>query len=288
MKSWHLNTSDKNLVALALAEDLTVAWQDITTQTLFTESRVKQAIIKSKSDQPLVMCGMPVVQEIVSNHNALCQLECLVAEGETIAPYANILTLNGDAQVLLMIERVLLNFLQHLIAIATYTARFVAAVQGTQLQILDTRKTTPGWRHLEKMAVYCGGGVNHRMGLYDAIMVKDTHVDMLGGMEHAIAKLPALNSIPVIIEVRNLEELQIVLQQGHTKVSRVLLDNMSLQGLSQAASLCRDKIPTEASGNISLQTVTDIAATGVDYASVGALTHSAPHVDLSMQESHDD
>jgi len=294
MSEWPLNTIDKTLIALALQEDLNEPPCDVTTQCLLHEVAFKelnhQAIILSKMDHPLVMCGLAVIKEVLHAFEDRCQIVQCVADGDRIAPRDVILQLHGDPGILLMIERVLLNFLQHLIAIASFTARFVESVADTSLKILDTRKTTPGWRHLEKYAVHCGGGVNHRMGLYDAVMIKDTHIDLLGGLASALAKLPTLTtqSVPVIVEVRDQNELDLVLHHGRNKVSRVLLDNMNERELRQAVQACQGILPTEASGNITLDTIAAVAATGVDFASVGALTHSAPHVDLSMKEpTHD-
>ena len=292
MTEWSLTHIDKKLIKLALEEDLQQPWCDLTTTTLFGSAGMPSSSHKagihivSKMYQPVVMCGTMVIKELLSYFPKACVLDSCVSDGELIAPQASLLKISGDANVILMLERVLLNFLQHLIAIATWTKQFVAKVATTDMKILDTRKTTPGWRHLEKYAVYCGGGVNHRMGLYDAIMIKDTHSDMLGGLQNALAKLATVNTIrvPVIVEVRNQAELETVLQQKPGLVTRVLLDNMDEAQLRQSVKACQGVISTEASGNINLNTIEAVAATGVNYASIGALTHSAPHVDLSMRE----
>jgi nicotinate-nucleotide pyrophosphorylase (carboxylating) len=214
-----------------------------------------------------------------------CTLQSDYRDGQVIHPGATLLTLKGSAQTILMTERIVLNFLQRLCAIATLTSQYVEKIKHTSTRILDTRKTAPGFRHLEKYAVTCGGGVNHRMGLYDAMMIKDTHIDLLGGMSAALSKLPdtILQQCPVIVEVRTMEELEIVLESGLHKVTRVLLDNMSPALMSECAMLCRGRIATEASGNMNLDTIATVAECGVDFISVGKLTHSAGSVDLSMK-----
>lgn len=284
--NWQLNAIDQKLIMLALIEDLGQSFQDITTNLLFTkkDNRVNAKII-SKHPTPIIMCGHPVVRAILQNFDAECEISNEHPDGEIVSPGTTLFTLDGNAKTLLMAERTILNFLQRLCAVATLTSRYVSAVQETHMKILDTRKTTPGFRHLEKYAVACGGGVNHRMGLYDAIMVKDTHIDALGGMQNALEKIPdqTKDSFPVIVEVRTLAELDIVLKQGRNKVSRVLLDNMAPHLMIQCVNLCRGVFATEASGNIDLDTVRIVAETGVDFASVGKITHSAGSVDLSMK-----
>ncbi|MBS0358770.1 MAG: carboxylating nicotinate-nucleotide diphosphorylase [Proteobacteria bacterium] len=286
LEKWSLNDFDLRLIDLALAEDLGDAFQDITTETLFLETtQIFNARIISKNPEPIIICGLPVVSEILSKFSSSCFMKTHFKDGEVLSSGETLLTLTGTARELLMAERTILNFLQRLCAVATLTSKFVKAVEGTALKILDTRKTTPGFRHLEKYAVYCGGGVNHRVGLYDALLIKDTHIDLLGGVSNTLEKLPHTmeHLFPVIIEIRTLNELSIVLNNGRDKITRILLDNMSLSEMSEAALLCRGIFPTEASGNISLNNILDIAKTNVDYASIGKLTHSAGSVDLSMK-----
>lgn len=286
ISSWKLNDIDLHIIALALLEDLGQPYTDITTDTLFVDiKQASTATIVSKHSQPIIMCGLPIVHAILAKIGGDCQVTSDYHDGAIILPGSILLTLRGSPRSLLMVERVLLNFLQRLSAIATTTATFVNRIQHTTTQILDTRKTIPGFRHLEKYAVQCGGGVNHRMGLYDAIMIKDTHIDWLGGMQIALDKLPVnkVRELPVIVEVRNKEELSVVLTSGLNKVTRVLLDNMSLPLLSECVALCKGIIPTEASGNIHLDNVQAVAETGVDFISIGKITHSAGSVDLSMK-----
>ncbi len=286
VQRWQLNEIDQQLIDSALTEDLGKSFQDLTTDILFADKNFQQqARIISKQAQPIIVCGLPIVRALIARSGAVCILPPHVSDGATLTPGEILLTLEGQAADLLKLERVILNFLQRLSAIATLTARFVGAVKGTPLQILDTRKTTPGLRHLEKYAVHCGGGVNHRLGLYDALMIKDTHVDLLGGMQQALALLPAdvAKKFPVIVEVRDQPELETVLKHGRHKVTRVLLDNMTSAQLTACVQMCRGILPTEASGNINLENILMVAQTGVNFASIGALTHSTGNVDLSMQ-----
>ena len=283
--SWELNAIDLQLIDLAFVEDLNFPYCDQTTELLVPSAKKNtRAMIISKQSHPLMLCGLPVINAILKKlgHGTLHSDYC---DGQIIQPGATLLTLIGSARTILMAERIMLNFLQRLCGIATLTAKYVEKIKHTSAQILDTRKTAPGFRHLEKYAVSCGGGLNHRMGLYDAIMIKDTHIDTLGGMEKALAKLPenVLQKCPVIIEVRTLDELNTVLVNGMKKVTRVLLDNMSPALMKECVQLCQKKMPTEASGNMDLDTITIVAECGVDFISVGKLTHSAGCVDLSMQ-----
>ncbi len=276
---------DERLLQIALDEDLGFSRQDATTNLLFPASSQKyQARIISKHPEPIVICGIGWAQQISEKFAADSSITSAFQDGDRLEPGQTLLTITAPANAILSSERIILNFLRHLCAIATLTAKYVDRVKHTDMKILDTRKTTPGLRHLEKYAVYCGGGVNHRMGLYDAIMIKDTHVDLLGGMQAALAQLSPLNSheLPVIVEVRSPQELAVVLEYGRDKVSQVLLDNMSLDILRACVADCRGLFMTEASGNLRLDTIAAVAETGVNYASVGELTYNAGQVDLSM------
>jgi nicotinate-nucleotide pyrophosphorylase (carboxylating) len=280
-----LNYIDQQLIQLALEEDLGTPFLDITSQTLFKEFSQGQVKIVSKHPTPIVFCGFSLVSAVLDKFNQPYNVKTFFKEGDIVPPKSTLLTIVGDKACLMMAERTILNFLQHLCAVATLTYQFVSLVSHTAMKILDTRKTLPGFRHLDKYAVQCGGGVNHRMGLYDALMLKDNHIDLLGGMKKALEKLPAdiLKHYPVIVEIRDLAELKIALQYGKHKITRVLLDNMSLTDVKTCVEYCKGIIPTEASGNMNLNTITAVAETGVDYASVGIITHSAGRVDLSMQ-----
>lgn len=283
MDTFVLNDSDKKLIELSLKEDLGEPFCDLTTEYLMSDAKSLGCVeIISKHKTPITVCGTVLIEAILSHFATHYTLKIDKADGVEVLPGERLLSITAPMAVLSMTERTILNYLRHLSAIATLTNQFVTKIQHTSTRILDTRKTTPGFRHLEKYAVRCGGGVNHRMGLYDAIMVKDTHVDMLGGMAKVMAKL-AKAEVPTIVEVRNEEELEIVLEKGLGKVNQVLLDNMSILQLINCVNLCRGKIITEASGNLSLDNIVAVAETGVDFASVGRLTHSAGQVDLSMR-----
>jgi len=284
---WELTPYDLQLIDLAFIEDLGLPYQDLTTSTLFAEAQTTQRIAKiiSKENKPIIVSGLRLVQPLLHKIDSTCHFTSRFQDGDQLAFGEILLNLSGAASSLLQIERTLLNFLQRLCAIATLTNQYVEKIKHTKTKILDTRKTIPGLRRLEKYAVLCGGGVNHRMGLYDAIMIKDTHVDFIGGMKKAVAKLPddILKTCPVIVEVRDLNELDIVLQEASQKVSRVLLDNMSSDLLIKSVARCQNKMMTEASGNINLNNIVEIAECGVDFISIGKITHSAGNVDLSMQ-----
>lgn len=281
--SLQLNFIDETLLNLSLEEDFGFPWKDLTTSILFPNNNTYRAQIISKETHDIIICGIPLIKTLLQKFDNTCELKSDFQDGQVLKANSGLLTLNGKAKTILMLERTILNFLRHLCAIATLTNRFVIKVKDTPLKILDTRKTTPGMRHLEKYAVHCGGGVNHRMGLYDAIMIKDTHIDLLGGIKNTLEQLPEKPLVSVIVEVRSIKELQKVLKYGADKVTRVLLDNMSLSEMRSAVNLCQNVIETEASGNISLENIVPIAETGVQYASIGRLTYGAGHVDLSMQ-----
>jgi nicotinate-nucleotide pyrophosphorylase (carboxylating) len=268
------------IVACALAEDLGAG--DVTSDATVPEGAQARARIVQK--QPGVVFGFDVVAETM-RQCGVEDVDKLVVEGQwrDEAP-ADVLVVSGSARGLLAAERTALNFLGHLSGVATLTARFVEAVEGVGARILDTRKTTPGLRELEKAAVAAGGGVNHRIGLHDAILIKENHVALAGGVARAIhAARAAQPEMSLEIECRNLDEVAYALGAG---ADRLLLDNMEPEELRRALKL-RDEhgegAPTlEASGGVALDTVRAIAETGVDDISIGALTHSAPALDFSM------
>ncbi len=272
----------QELVARALAED--VGGGDVTTAATVPEDARARARIVQKA--PGVAFGLDLVEETM-RQCGVEHLDKLVVEGQwRDAVPAEVALASGPAAALLVAERTALNFLGHLSGIATLTATFVAAVAGTSARILDTRKTTPGLRALEKAAVAAGGGVNHRLGLYDAILIKENHIALAGGVAKAVhAARRAQPQLPVEIECRDLDEVAYALGVG---ADRLLLDNMDLETLRGAVKL-RDanagagKGPDlEASGGVDLETVRPIAETGVDFISIGALTHSAPSLDFSL------
>jgi nicotinate-nucleotide pyrophosphorylase (carboxylating) len=272
----------EELVASALAED--VGAGDITSEATVPEDARARARIVQK--RPGVVYGLAVVSEAM-RQCGVEDVDNLVVEGQWREDVpADVLIASGSARGLLAAERTAINFLGHLSGVATLTARYAEAVVGTGTTILDTRKTTPGLRHLEKAAVAAGGGINHRMGLYDAILIKENHIAAAGGLAKAV--YAARNAQPekaIEVEVRNLDETAYALGMG---VDRLLLDNMSSDQLREAVSL-RDEnaggpdgVSLEASGGVTLENVREIAETGVEFISIGALTHSAATLDFSM------
>ncbi|MCL4289946.1 MAG: carboxylating nicotinate-nucleotide diphosphorylase [Thermoleophilia bacterium] len=266
------------VVRAALAED--VGPGDVTADALFSPGVAARAEIRLK--EAGVVCGLDAVEEVFAQLDQSVRFERLAAEGERIdAVPAAIARLEGPARALLTGERTALNLLGRLCGVATLTRSFVDAVEGTGAVILDTRKTTPGLRALEKEAVRCGGGRNHRLGLHDAILVKDNHLALLGGIDGAVERLRAARpDLPVEIEADTLDQVREALAAG---AERILLDNMPPAGLAEAVRLAAGRATLEASGGVSLQTVREIAETGVDFISAGALTHSARALDVSME-----
>lgn len=272
----------KEIVARALAEDIGAG--DVTVEAMISEGARGRARIVQK--QPGVVFGLDVVAETM-RQCGVEDVDNLVVEGQwRDAVPAEVVLLSGPASALLAAERTALNFLGHLSGVATLTARFVEAVAGTGAAILDTRKTTPGLRELEKAAVLAAGGRNHRMGLYDAILIKENHIALAGGLAKAVhAARTTHPELAVEVECRNLDEVAYALGTG---ADVLLLDNMDPETLRGAVRL-RDENATagkgpslEASGGVTLETVRAIAEAGVDSISVGALTHSAPTLDFSM------
>lgn len=278
---------NNHLIFLALQEDLGPDNVDMTNDCLFGhQNKIVAARLINKHPSPIVLCGLSLIKKIFQHLQTECSIETDYSDGNIVPANSNIAILEADIKKLLTAERTILNFIRHLSAIATLTKQYVDKVKHTTMKILDTRKTTPGMRYLEKYAVHCGGGTNHRMGLYDAIMIKDTHIDLLGGIENALQMLTQKDcqEKSIIIEIRTSTELEKVLQQTYVKVDRVLLDNMSIEDLKSCVKLAKSaNLDTEASGNIHLDNVVAIAETGVDYASIGRLTHSAGQVDLAMK-----
>ena len=233
-----------------------------------------------------ILAGVELAAEIFHIVDAQLKLTVFLNDGAEIK-YGDIaFEVEGDAQSILKAERLVLNCMQHMSGIATTTNEIVDVLKGTNTKVLDTRKTTPGLRYLEKWAVRIGGGVNHRFGLYDMILIKDNHVDYAGGIQEAIEGahnyLTANNKkLAIEIEVRNLEELEEVLQTGG--VDRILLDNFNFSDLSDAVDMIEGRYITEASGGITIDNIRAYAETGVDYISVGALTHSVKSLDLSLK-----
>jgi nicotinate-nucleotide pyrophosphorylase (carboxylating) len=274
-----LDTEARDLVARALAEDLGTG--DVTAEAVVPGDVIGTATITQK--QPGVLFGLEVAAEVFRQSGG-GELDRRNSEGvwRDEVPSA-VAQVAGSARGLLAAERTALNFLGHLSGIATLTARFVEAVEGTGARVLDTRKTTPGLRSLEKAAVAAGGGTNHRKGLHDAILIKENHAALAGGVKEAVRRArEARPEMPVEVECRDLGEIQEAIEAG---AGRLLLDNMTPSELQEAVAAVRrtgNAVELEASGGITLENVAEIAASGVDYVSIGALTHSAPALDLSM------
>lgn len=268
------------LVRMALAEDLGERG-DVTSLATLAAGTPARAQILARAEG--VLAGLNVVAQVFRELDAGTRLRVMVADGERVRAGELLCELEGRAVALLGAERTALNFLQHLSGIATLTRRFVDAVAGTGATILDTRKTTPGWRLLEKYAVRMGGGSNHRSGLYDALLIKENHIAAAGGITAALLRTracAAARGLPVIIEIERLGQLEEALGLAP---QRILLDNMSLTDMRAAVVTADGRVPLEASGNMTLKRVPAVASTGVDYISVGALTHSAPVLDCSMR-----
>lgn len=270
-----------SLIEAALSED--VGDGDRTSEwTVPAESR-SEAVIVAK--QRLTVAGLTVAAEVFRAVDAELSVDFRSGDSDEVERDDVVMAIAGPTRSLLTAERTALNFLGRLSGIATLTRAFVSRVEGTGARIVDTRKTTPGWRALEKMAVRAGGGTNHRMGLDDMVLVKENHIAAAGGLTAAIVLVRRSNDgLPVEVEVRTGDELTEALEAG---VKRILLDNMDPDRLREAVSLVRGRagegVTLEASGNVTLDTVRDVAETGVDLISVGALTHSAAAADFSLQ-----
>jgi len=276
-----LTAEVEELVARALAEDLGEG--DVTAEATVPEETEARARIVQK--EPGVVFGLALVAETM-RQCGVEHVDNLVVEGQWREEVpAEVMLASGSARALLAAERTAINFLGHLSGVATIAARYAEAVVGTGTTILDTRKTTPGLRRLEKAAVAAGGGINHRMGLYDAILIKENHIAAAGGLAKAVyAARNAQPEMAIEVEVRDLDEAAYALGMG---VDRLLLDNMSPNSLKEAVALRNETtgeqaVSLEASGGVTLENVREIAETGVEFISIGALTHSAPTLDFSM------
>jgi len=271
----------KTLVRLALREDLDETG-DVTTHAIVTSSQSCQASIFAR--QSGIIAGLDIARLVFQEVDSSLQYQAMIKDGDRVQKGEKIINLNGLCSSILIGERTALNFLGRLSGIATQTNVFAEKVKGTNAKILDTRKTMPGWRSLEKYAVRCGGGENHRFGLFDMFLIKENHIVSAGSIKTAVEKCRQYMAtkgiqIPIEVEVKNIEELAEALA---LKVDRIMLDNMSIEQIRQCVEMTHSRIPLEASGNVSLDTVSQIAATGVDFISVGSLTHSVHNFDLSL------
>lgn len=271
----------RRTVQLALSED--IGSGDVTTLATVPEQAMATALMRAR--ESLVVAGLPLAEAVFHELSDKVLITQSMRDGERAVSGDLLLRISGPARAILSAERVALNFVQRLSGVATLTAQFVEAVKGTHATILDTRKTTPGWRRLEKYAITCGGGKNHRLGLFDMVLIKDNHLAALqdalpnaiaAAVQRARAKFPQLK---VEVEADTLQQVD---QALAVRADLVLLDNMTLDQLRTAAEKCRGRAKTEASGGVNLATVRRIAETGVDFISVGALTHSARAVDIGL------
>lgn len=277
------------IVRIALAEDLG-ARGDVTSSAMIPAGLMATGAYIFKQDA--VLAGTPVVEEVCRQVSSNLRLNAVKADGGTVEAGEAPLEIRGPARDVLAAERTTINFLSHLCGVATLTRRFVEAVEGTQARILDTRKTTPGLRALEKYAVRCGSGFNHRMGLFDQMLVKDNHLALMfrggrsGELADAVADARRLAppEIEIEVEAKTIEEVEAALESD---ADIIMLDNMPLETIAEAVALIRARGAAaplvEVSGGVTLENVTAIAATGVDQISVGALTHSAPAIDMSLE-----
>ncbi len=273
---------EDKLIALAFAED--IGDGDHTTLCCIPEDAMGKSHLLIKEEG--ILAGVEVAKKVFATFDKTMQVEVLLEDGTPVKPGDIAMVVTGKVRSLLQTERLMLNIMQRMSGIATMTSKYVKRLEGTKTHVLDTRKTTPGLRMLEKQAVKIGGGMNHRIGLFDMILLKDNHIDFAGGITnaidrcHAYLKEKGLN-LKIEIEVRNFDELQQVLDRGG--VNRIMLDNFSVPDTKKAVDIIAGRFETESSGGITFETIRDYAEQGVDYISVGALTHSVKGLDMSFK-----
>ena len=270
------------LIDLAFAED--IGDGDHTTLSCIPEDAMGRSRLLIK--EPGVLAGVEIAKEIFHRFDPTMQVEVLLGDGSEVKPGDVAMVVTGKVRSLLQTERLMLNVMQRMSGIATMTRRYVKQLEGTRTRVLDTRKTTPGMRMLEKEAVRIGGGVNHRIGLFDMILLKDNHVDFAGGIANAIRRAKDYcrekgKDLKIEIEVRNLDELHQVLDLGG--IDRIMFDNFTPELTRQAVEMVGGRYETESSGGITFDTLRQYAETGVDFISVGALTHSVKGLDMSFK-----
>jgi len=264
-----------------LAEDLGEGWpgggHDVTSESVIPANARFTGLMDSRD--AIIVAGLPIAAAFFRALDPDCTVEMLVQDGESVAAGTDLMRITGNGRALLTAERSALNTVQHLSGIATMTRQYVDAMGDTKAVLLDTRKTIPGLRVLEKYATRMGGATNHRMGLWDAAMIKDNHVAIAGGVGPAVARAKAAGVARIICEVDHLDQIAPALEAGAT---HLLLDNMGPDMLARAVGQVAGRVPCEASGGVRLDTITAIAASGVDYVSVGRLTQSAPAADIGL------
>lgn len=275
------------LIDLAFAED--IGDGDHTTLSCIPADAVGESKLLIKEDG--VFAGVDIAKEVFRRFDPTLEVEVYIPDGTHVKPGDIVMSVKGKVQSLLQTERLMLNILQRMSGIATMTAKYVARLRGTHTRVLDTRKTTPGMRMMEKQAVHTGGGTNHRIGLFDMILLKDNHIDFAGGIENAISRCHEYlkekgKNLKIEIEVRDFAELQRVLDYGG--VDRIMLDNFTPEETGRAVKLIAGRYETESSGGITFDTIRDYAEQGVDFISVGALTHSVKGLDMSFKAADSD
>ncbi len=264
-------------VAATLAEDLGSPPRDVTSESVIPADARFTGVMDSRD--AIVVAGLPIAKAFFRALDPSIDIDLLVGEGQAVAPGTDLMRLSGNARALLTAERSALNTVQHLSGIATLTRAYVEAIAGTGCTLLDTRKTIPGLRVLEKYATRMGGATNHRMGLWDAAMIKDNHVAVAGSVGEATRRAKAAGVTRIIVEVDRIDQIEPALAAGAT---HLLLDNMDAATLRQAVALVAGRVPTEASGGVTLETIRAKAETGVTFISVGRLTQSAPAADIGL------
>ena len=277
-----VNELEDKLIDLAFAED--IGDGDHTTLCCIPKEAMGKSHLLIKEEG--ILAGVELAKKVFDRFDPTMEVEVLIQDGSHVKPGDIAMVVTGKTQSLLQTERLMLNIMQRMSGIATMTNRYVERIAGTGAHVLDTRKTTPGLRMLEKQAVKIGGGMNHRIGLFDMILLKDNHVDFSGGIANAINRCHAYLQekqldLKIEIEVRNFDELQQVLACG--RVNRIMLDNFTVSDTRKAVELINHRYEVESSGNITLDTIRDYAEQGVDYISVGALTHSVKGLDMSFK-----
>ncbi len=269
----------RTIVKNALEEDLGTG--DITTENVIEQGETSKAEIFFKEEG--VLAGLPVAKSVFKELDETIEFSILKEESEMIKEGERVAEISGRTEAILKGERLALNFLQRLSGIATQTREYVDKVEGYDVKIVDTRKTTPNLRILEKYAVRVGGGNNHRMGLYDCVLIKDNHIRSAGGIQEAVRRVENDHTIRIEIEIESLDEVKEALD---AKVDMIMLDNMDYEQMEKAVELIGDQAVIEASGGIELDNIREVAATGVDVISVGALTHQISSLDISLDIVH--
>nr|WP_137677099.1 carboxylating nicotinate-nucleotide diphosphorylase [Parerythrobacter lutipelagi] len=277
LTGFDLDTFVRETLAEDLGESLPGGGHDVTSESVIPADARFAGVMDSRD--PIVVAGLPVAEAFFRALDPEMEIEVLVEEGAQVAAGTDLMRLEGNARAMLTAERSALNTVQHLSGIATMAREYVTAMDNPDCTLLDTRKTIPGLRHLEKYATRMGGAANHRMGLWDAAMIKDNHVLVAGSVGEAVRRAVEAGVQEIICEVDRLDQIEPALQAGAT---RLLLDNMAPPILREAVALVAGRVPTEASGGINLQTIKAKAATGVNFVSVGRLTQSAPAADIGL------